>query len=223
MESRPRALSSVMRGLECTLAALSLPLACYLVTRILYREGDVRLYVVWLALGLHVVGQALCLSVPREATGRGLLGVSLALTAAGMLISPGGLFLHTLLPDYTLHFGDLPVAIALPGSVVLGGLCQTAALLPYLLFLKRLAYFLNKPELAKRANMILFVWVLGLASACLAAGPRLGARGGELALLGLVGAVIAAFLGGVVMVQLVFRLRLAVAERILQQTPGAQP
>src|SRR6266852_4874527 len=97
MESRPRALSCVMRGLECTLAALSLPLAFYLLTRVFYREGDVRLYVVWLALGLHVAGQALGLSVPREANGRGLLGASLTVAAAGMLISPGGLFLHTLL------------------------------------------------------------------------------------------------------------------------------
>jgi hypothetical protein len=105
-------------------------------------------WAVHVASVLHVAGWLLCLSVPRESRAKGLIvtAVILQLIAVVIGFTPRAAGLPRAL-DAVLALADLLVWLA--------------AVVVFLLFLKRLGRYLNRPEVSEEAQSLMY-GVLGL-------------------------------------------------------------
>lgn len=113
--------------------------------------GPVLLAATFLGLVLNLVGQLLCLGTPAESAARGPLVLALALNVLGKAVTVVGIVAALLAwwPGAAPQFG-LTAA-----SQLLGAASFTA----FLVFLKRLARYLDYGEGDLRAEGVLVLWV----------------------------------------------------------------
>lgn len=117
------------------------------------------------------VGQLLCLSVPPRSEARGLATASFTIHAVGTVLS---LLLFAIVLTGVVDAGRGPIGFGgwfLPVTIV-SGVCTIVGSIVFVLFMARLAHFIDRPKTAGKAMLALWMaggsvllWVLAFSAA----------------------------------------------------------
>lgn len=152
---------------------------------------------------MGIVGKVMCLAVPPQTGAQGLIISAVVLEIFGNL---GGL---------VARFSKLPPEVATPffGGVSLLGIIGAVL---FVLFMRKLALYIGRPELARKASSILIVgglavvaMLMALAGVLLAQNRLMGGREGILLVFGAIGGLLM-LAGGLMYIGLLARLRDAI-------------
>jgi hypothetical protein len=150
----------VAAGLMVCFVGLLLPAVSFMILTIVRGRGqaDVPLGVFPAGVVIHLIGQLLCLAAPKITGGRGWLILSLAFTCLGPVAGLASLFAYTERgPQANAGLAMLDALNAVLIGIGLSAAGWAVGLIPFVLFLRRVALAVDEPGDAVQAR-----WVVGI-------------------------------------------------------------